>query len=238
MFGHSKRSIPTLGREEVPSTAGLAALVDVETTGLSSRTDRIVEFAGVLFAYHRQSGEVVGRVYEYASLNDPGITIPRAAIAVHGITQKMVKRHRMNIATIDALLTDAEFIVAHNASFDRGFLAPISDVARSKTWLCSMRHINWNASGHSSRALQKLLLSHSIRPQNAHRALDDVRCTLSLLTMSDVNGYPYLRQLLPKEPNHQIADEEKPPGERDGENAHGTIREKRAVKNEWTVKRH
>ena len=123
-----------------------SALVDVETTGLSSRTDRIVEFAGVLFAFHRQSGEVLGRVYEYASLNDPGIPIPRAAIAVHGITQKMVKRQRMNIATIGSLLMEAEFIVAHNASFDRGFLAPISDVAKSKPWVCSMRRVNWKAS--------------------------------------------------------------------------------------------
>ena len=188
MVRYRQKSIPALRREEVPSTAGLAAQVDVETTGLRPKQDRIVEFAAVLFAYHRETGEVLGRVYEYASLNDPGIPISRGAFAVHGISKKMVKRHRLDIRSIDSLLTEAEFIVAHNASFDRGFLAPISNVARSKTWVCSMRHINWNASGQSSRALQKLLLSHSIFPENAHRAMDDVRCTLSLLTMSDVNG--------------------------------------------------
>lgn len=188
--------IPTLARDKVPSNAGLAALVDVETTGLSPRTDRIVEFAGVLFAFERTNGRVLGVVYGYSSLNDPGCTIPRGAAKVHGITDQMVKGKRLDPRMVDSLLQEAEFVVAHNSSFDSGFLSRVGTQTKSKNWLCSMRGIGWRANGFSSYGLQALLAEHGIKPKAAHRAMDDVRCTLQLLATDGGDGRTYLWQLI------------------------------------------
>jgi len=188
--------IPVLDRELLPPNAGLAALVDVETTGLSPNADSIVEFGGVLFAFDRVSGNILGSVYGYGSLNNPGFPIPANAKKVHGITDRMVQGQHLDPSVVDSLLRDAEFIVAHNARFDYGFVSKIGKIAGSKPWVCSMRGIDWASAGCQSSALQILLAHHGIRPRAAHRAMNDVMCTLTLLASDSGDGRPYLAQLL------------------------------------------
>jgi len=185
--------VPTLDRNKLPLGARLAALVDVETTGLSPESDGIVEFAGTLFAFEEATGQVLGQVYEYSSLNDPGIPISPGAARVNRLSDQMVRGHRLDNRRVDSLLSEAEFIIAHNAEFDRGFVSRVSPVAAIKPWRCSMAEIGWV--GCSSVALQQLLRHHGITPSEAHRALDDVRCALQLLATQDSSGNPYLLQL-------------------------------------------
>jgi DNA polymerase III subunit epsilon len=204
-------SLPVLPRDRVPPTARLAAIVDVETTGLSPARDRIVEFAGLLFAWDESTGRVLGLVYEYSTLNDPGVPIPREATKIHGITKKMVKGRSLDPRKVDSLLSEAEFIISHNSGFDYGFLAPISATARSKPWRCSMRGIDWIANGCPSRGLQDLLGHYGIAARSAHRARDDVRCTLQLLAKTDRLGSPFIKQLLTEDPGvaeHASADKD------------------------------
>jgi DNA polymerase III subunit epsilon len=189
-----------LQRKHLPDSARLAALVDVETTGFSSARDRIVEFAGVLFAFDPKSGRVLAIIGEYTALNDPGVPIPTRATEVHGIDQHMVQGHRLDHKKIDHLLADAEFVVAHNAEFDFGFLSLVSAVARSKPWRCSINGVSWASEGHDSTNLQTLLDSYGINPGTAHRALDDVLSTLDLLNRRDSSGHRYLKQLADSPP--------------------------------------
>lgn len=84
--------------------------------------------------------------------------------------------------------------------FDFGFVAPLSSVARSKPWKCSINGVSWASEGHDSAKLQSLLESHGIHPESAHRALDDVHGTLELLNRSDSAGQPYLKQLVNSPP--------------------------------------
>lgn len=191
---------PRLNRDQLSPNARLAAFVDVETTGLSPYQDRIVEFAGVLFLFDPDTGQALGIVDEYASLNDPGIPIPRDATKIHGIQKRMVRGHALDVRRIDQMLSAAEFIVAHNATFDFGFITAISTVAREKPWRCSMRQVNWAAEGCERIALQYLLDVHQITPKAAHRALDDVRCALTLLNVPTQTGQPYFHQLVNAEP--------------------------------------
>lgn len=59
------------------------AFIDLETTGLSPRTDRIVEIAVLRVS---PKGDVTEKVRRF----DPGISIPPDATAVHGITDEDV----------------------------------------------------------------------------------------------------------------------------------------------------
>lgn len=101
---------------------GIAGFVDVETTGLSPRYDEVVELALVLFAFDRQTGGIVGIVDEYVGLREPGRSIPRDASEVHGLTMDGVRGCCLDCGVIERLIARAEFLVAHNASFDRGFV--------------------------------------------------------------------------------------------------------------------
>lgn len=179
------------------TNSGIGAIIDVETTGLSPARDEIVELGILLFGFEWGSGRVVGVIDEYVGFREPTrAAISPGAAAVHGITTSMVKGQELDHQRISTLLDRAEFVVAHNAQFDYGFVVQMYPKAARKPWLCSMRHINWSRHGYRYRGLQKLLIAHGIHIECAHRAGADCRAALTLLGYRSGKGHTYLRELL------------------------------------------
>lgn len=179
------------------TSEGLAALVDVETTGLSPHRHEVLEMAVLLFAFRRDTGEITGLVDEYIGLREPRRRyIPHGATAIHGITYDMVQGRTLDDDRIRDLISRAEFLVAHNASFDFGFVARMYPEVTQKPWLCTMRQINWRQYGFPSRGLQQLLAAHGIHPQTAHRAAADCHAVLELLSHPSPQGNTYFHELL------------------------------------------
>lgn len=175
---------------------GVAAVVDTETTGLDPRRHEVLEVAVVLFAFDRYSGHVYGVVDEYSGLREPRRPIPKAVQRVHGISDEHVRGCRLNEERINALLSAAEFIVSHNASFDYAFLSRLFPAITSKHWLCSMNGVAWYRRGHKSKSLGALLRDYGVSVAKAHRALDDARATLLLLSLPGPTGHPNLSDLV------------------------------------------
>lgn len=91
--------------------------VDVETTGLSSRTNRITEIALVkLWGTH-----VVGK---WSSLVNPCCPIPPYIVRLIGIDDEMVANAPFFKDLIPAIreFIGASVLLAHNAPFDRSFI--------------------------------------------------------------------------------------------------------------------
>lgn len=187
-------SLPRI--QAVEGELRFAGFVDVETTGLDPDTDEVVEFAISLFAFQPHSGEIVGIVDQYSGLRDPGRPIPSRASAIHGIGDADVKGKRLNDRLIRALVGQSEFLIAHNASFDRPFVERLYPEARDKIWLCSMNGVPWKRLGFPSKGLQNLLKAHGINPGRAHRGLDDVEAALALLSTTARDGTQYFRYVL------------------------------------------
>lgn len=193
-----ENSLACLSNEILPEW-GQAAVVDVETTGLSPDYDEILEIAIVLFAFERNQGRIMGIVDEYTGLREPSRSIPRRATEIHGITLKDVRGQKFDDLRVKELLEKADFLIAHNAKFDRGFLRKLYPFINSKKWLCSMEGINWYCKGFRSRSLQNLLSNHQIKVEQAHRATADVKGCLSLLNYNVANGKSYFYELLSRE---------------------------------------
>lgn len=90
---------------------------DVETTGLSAVYDQIIELAGVKI----KNGDIVDRFEAFAN---PGHRLSATTIELTGITDEMIKdakRPEEVVKDFYEWTADAIF-VAHNASFDMGFL--------------------------------------------------------------------------------------------------------------------
>ena len=91
--------------------------IDIETTGLDSQADAIIEIAAVRFNGHRVEAE-------WSSLINPGRPIPPMITQLTGITNEMVR----NAPPMRAILNDlADFVgaapvVGHNVGFDLSFL--------------------------------------------------------------------------------------------------------------------
>ncbi|MGE5673405.1 MAG: exonuclease domain-containing protein, partial [Mycobacterium leprae] len=174
-------ALPALPHFQPDADTGLGCILDTETTGLGS-TDEAIELALLLFAYQRSTGTVLGVVDEYAGLREPTVPIQPGAEAVHGISAAEVRGQQLDYLRVESILARAEFIIAHNASFDYRFVCPLSETAKEKPWLCSMTGVDWYGKGFQSRALQRLLGEHKIRLPQAHRAMADVYGVLYLLT--------------------------------------------------------
>lgn len=101
-----------------PVTNIIFTAFDTETTGFSPKNDRIVEIGAVKF---RGNGEVLAVT---SWLINPGMPIPFYATEVNGITDAMVA----DAPSFNAVWTEfAAFckdsiLLAHNATFDTGFL--------------------------------------------------------------------------------------------------------------------
>jgi DNA polymerase-3 subunit epsilon len=95
--------------------------LDLETTGLWAAADRIVEIAAVRF---RESGEVLDA---FQSLVNPERPVSPGAYAVHGISDLELSGAPRACDVLPELLAflgdpESASLVAHNASFDAGFL--------------------------------------------------------------------------------------------------------------------
>lgn len=159
------------------------AVIDLETTGFSPITDRVVEAACVIV----ERGRIAGT---WSSLANPGRAIPEYATRVHGITNddvadappfEVVER---NLAQLCAGAT----VVAHNAAFDLSFLPMLAPLPS----LCTLRLARErfpSAPNHKNQTLREYLhvdelLSDVYAPAQglrAHRALADALVTAGIL---------------------------------------------------------
>lgn len=173
-----------------------ACIADVETTGLNNITDEVIELGLVLFEFDHLSGEILGVVEEYSGLRDPGRPIPAGATQAHGLTWDDVRGQALDDATVRRVLQSSSMMIAHNAKFDRGFVERLYPEIRRLPWICSMNDVAWRNKGFRSKGLQELLRYHNIVAESAHRALDDARNTLLLLSQRQSDGSTYLAELL------------------------------------------
>jgi DNA polymerase-3 subunit epsilon/ATP-dependent DNA helicase DinG len=151
---------------------------DLETTGLSPRTDRIIEIGAVRFDF------AMRRIGELEIIVDPGMAIPLAVQRLVGLTQPDVDGAPSPVEGVAQL---ADFchgaeLIAHGAGFDITFCSGLVPEAFSRRRVLDTlelaRILLPTADSHSLPLLSAALgLVHS-RP---HRALSDASATHLLM---------------------------------------------------------
>jgi DNA polymerase III subunit epsilon len=161
------------------SSRGPFVAFDVETTGLIPGVDRIIELAGVAF----QDGQVLD---ETSCLVDPGIPIPAAASGINGISDEMVRGRPSVAAELPGFIAflSRGTPVAHNASFDAGFISAALEEAGlpgPAGPILDTRGLARRAfPRRSSYSLGNLARDLGIEERGAHRALADARTCMRL----------------------------------------------------------
>lgn len=207
---YQKINIPFLNAAPEGPEYGIAGYIDVETTGLSAKKDEIIEFAITLFCFERSTCKIIGIVDSYCGLRQPTIPIPPEASRVNGIYMRDVKGKDLDYKRINNLLSRAEFLISHNADFDRKFVKVLFPSVENKDWLCSMNGIDWYSKGFYSKGLQNLLYEHGIHPRTAHRASEDVLSAIMLLACSDRSGKSYFSELISNHTKEKLSKKNKP----------------------------
>lgn len=146
-------------------------VIDLETTGLNTSTDLIIEFAGVKV----RNGKVIDT---FQSLCDPGFPIPPQIEMITGITSEMVRLCPNPRSILPDFLEfiGNDFVIGHNVLFDVRFIAA-SNGDFKNTYIDTMkifRRLHPNLLHHR---LSDMVDFYEKRNESAHRALSDCFAT-------------------------------------------------------------
>ncbi len=161
-------------------------VLDTETTGLDYTREKVIEFAAV----RMENGKIKD---SFQTLINPEQHIRKSSIAIHGITQDMVKDAPKEAEVIPKIL---EFmgdypIVAHNAIFDYAFLNEASLRVTGKELKNEridtqymFKEVYPDLDSHGLEALTK---KFKVEFKDHHRAMAD--------TMGLAGAYPRLKKM-------------------------------------------
>ncbi len=164
------------GSRDMALTESFVAF-DLETTGLSSREDKIIEIGAVLM----ENGVEIDRFQTFV---DPGMKLSRETVELTGITDSMLRGAPKLAEVFPKFLefVGDRVLVAHNADFDTGFIRAA----------CNQLGYTYNFTSADTLVLSQNLLPNlnkfkldvvanalSLPEFNHHRAADDaVTCGL------------------------------------------------------------
>lgn len=157
----------------------IGIVLDVETTGLDTVRDEVIELAMVKFAYSADD-QILGVIDIFQALQEPSYQISPEITALTRITSEMVAGQAIDPREVDHFTADANIVIAHNATFDRKFAERFWPVFVRKPWACSSSGITWKEHGFASAKLEHLLAACGLFYE-AHRATDDCFALLTLL---------------------------------------------------------
>jgi DNA polymerase III subunit alpha, Gram-positive type len=147
-------------------------VLDFETTGIDMYSNEIIEYAAV-----KVTGNELGDSIQ--SLCKPYYPIPYAATQVNGITNRMVSGEAYFTEHLDTLLDfiGDGIVVAHNASFDVGFLNKYCAMMKRPLitqCACTMRMARWVLYGKLGSYRLAAVASHlGVGAAGYHRAMED-----------------------------------------------------------------
>jgi len=156
----------------------LIFVTDTETTGLPRQEPKptMIEFAGILYHVETRARLATVQCLIHAPAN-PVENINRISVASLEVMNPKTNPAIVPVLTAQkkaaqALWNAADYVLAHNASFDRFFLDPVFNQDGKTQWRCSKNDIKF-PQAKNARSLKYIAVDHGIFPFGAHKALND-----------------------------------------------------------------
>lgn len=176
------RRMPPMRRNLLPGVrpgmlAGCALFV--ETTGTDVAGDAVIELALQRF-WADARGRIVmtGRAHHW--LEDPGRAISPEVTRSTGIAAPDVVGRSILDPVAASLIADADFVVSHDASFDRPFVDKRLPLAAGRPWVCAVSDVDWEDIGLECGSMAYLMMQMGMF-YAPHRGPAQVTALLHLL---------------------------------------------------------
>lgn len=163
--------------------------IDVETTGLDRENDEIIELGAVLWDWEKQKP-----IWMINHLMKPEGELREEITKITGIEKEDFK-YSMDPKVVEAqlhiMMLDCDYIMAHNAPFDRAFVERIFSYPdlkewAPKPWLDTKADIEYDEIKHKHNNLVTLAATHGFLNPFAHRAVFDVLTMLMVAKNYDI----------------------------------------------------
>ncbi len=178
--------------ESTSDAVRVAAIVDVETTGLDESAE-IVQIA-IQRAFYAED-VLLSVTAPWVRFNEPSKPIPAEVTAIHGITDEMVRGHSVSAMDVQLQLNGVGLLIAHNAGFDAPIFARSFPNVRAYAWACSLEDVPWREHYESAR-LGSLLQDHTQQHFQGHDAGRDVAAVAEILATPFADGRSPFAMLL------------------------------------------
>lgn len=154
--------------------------IDLETTGLDPLTSEIIEIGIVQWDVERKAP-----ISMRSELVKPYNSIPKDIQELTGITdQSFWSGHYLKSEDLNALIANAsrssDYLVAHNAAFEKSFLPEW----QSFKWIDTKIDLPFK-NGKGNGALSDICMGHGIFNVMPHRALPDAIAMMQLFSLYD-----------------------------------------------------
>lgn len=181
--------------------------IDLETTGLNPKTDKIIEIGAVKVI----DGEIVG---SYSSYVNPGRRLEERIIALTGISQEQVDDAPDIEQVLPQLLVFLEDLplLGHRVLFDYSFLKKAAVNGKQsfeKQGIDTLRIARCFLPELEKRSLEYLCKYYEI-PHHAHRALADAEATVALYQKLVAEFYEKDSKVFESAPLHYNVKKETP----------------------------
>ena len=165
-----------------------AVILDLETTGLDPKKDKIIEIGLLEFLIDDNFSPHILSLH--SELEDPEQDLSEDIESLTGLNKKILAGRKIDWNLVASYLSRSSFVLAHNMNFDRSFLQNQTDLdIQSYHWVCSQNHIDWFKKGHKTRSLNYLACDQGFINPFPHRALFDCATTMRIIS-------PYLKEMI------------------------------------------
>lgn len=178
--------------------------VDIETTGGSYRTSRIIEFAAIRV----ENNEIVD---SFTTFINPGSPIPYFITKITGITDSDVAEAPFFVEIAEKIhaILDGAIFIAHNVRFDYSFIKrqlEVYNIHFNPRMLCSVRMSRALYINERSHKLESIINRFNIPVSARHRAYDDAEVVRKFLHIAyEEHGHENFMAAVQKQLKHRSA---------------------------------
>jgi DNA polymerase-3 subunit epsilon len=149
-------------------------IVDVETTGLDPQQDHVIELGAILYSVsHHCVLQQLSTLFPVRDNEAEGIN------HISSQASQEVKDFKLVLQQFQSWVEIADFLVAHNASFDSQWFGYGILPSIDKPWLCTYQDFVWQKN-YKPTNLINTALNYGVGVSQAHRALTDCQLIASI----------------------------------------------------------
>jgi DNA polymerase-3 subunit epsilon len=160
----------------------LLLIIDLETTGLDPKKDQVIELGAILYSVPQAC------VLQQLSTLFPVTENPAEKINhISPKASQLVDDFALPLQQFAQWLTKADYLIAHNVSFDRQWFGMGHLPKVDKKWLCTYDDFVWSKNAQPT-SLINTVLNYGLGVSNAHRALTDCQLIAALFDRVGESG--------------------------------------------------